>query len=96
MGWLTAAIVVGYLIGLRLVARRYFLRRHGVTIQGGDQGALFAAMVGLFWPVTLLLAATREPAFCDHGRHVLARGRIMEEIRQIEEIRRREGEGSSY
>lgn len=91
MGWLIFAAMLAYFIMAVVIARRYFLRRHGLSARSGDVGAVVAGMVGLLWPISLLLPGVRRPTLCsDHG-HVLERNRIREEIRAVEALREAEG-----
>jgi len=92
MGWMIAALVLIYLGGLRYVARRYFARRHGVSLEKGEQGVLSASMIGAAWPLTVFLSSVREPTMCGHHRHVLRHAQLTEEIRRADEVRRQRGQ----
>jgi hypothetical protein len=87
MGWAVAAVVLVYLVALRYTARRYFARRHGVSLEKGESGVLSASMVGAAWPVTIFLSSVREPELCAHHRHVLTRNSLRQEIDQVDKLR---------
>jgi hypothetical protein len=90
MGWFVFVCVVLYLIGIRIVARRYFRLRHGLSAESGEQGVLAAGLVGLIWPITAFIPAVRQPEFCGHHRHVLRREQLRAELERVVELRRRE------
>ena len=87
MGWFIAALVIAHLVGVRIVARRYFARRHGVSFEQGEVGTMRAVWVGVCWPIAIWLPAVRHPRRCTHHRHVLERGRVMDEIRIVEQLK---------
>jgi hypothetical protein len=87
MGWFIAVLVIAYFVGVRIVARRYFARRHGVSLEQGEPGGYRAAMVGAAWPVTAWLAAVRHPQQCSHHRHVLQHARLVQEIELVEQLK---------
>jgi hypothetical protein len=89
MAWFWISLLVVHLIGHRVVARRYFARRHGVSLEKGEPGVLGAALVGFAWPVTMFLDSTRNPEPCNHHRHILEHARLMAEIEVIDELRQR-------
>jgi hypothetical protein len=71
MGWFFLSLLVVHLIGTRIVARRYFARRHGVSLEKGEQGTLGAVLVGMAWPASIFLESVRNPVRCNHHRHIL-------------------------
>jgi hypothetical protein len=87
MGWFIIITILIYIIMSSYTAKRYYLRRHGVTPQRGEPGTSTAGMIGLLWPITLFLESVREPTRCSHHRHVLERARIMEEIGVVDQQR---------
>ena len=87
MGWFIAGLVIAYLVGVRIVARRYFARRHGVSLETGEVGVMRAVWVGSFWPIAIWLPAVRSPGRCSHHKHVIERARMIEEIRLVEQLR---------
>jgi hypothetical protein len=87
MGWFIAGLVIAYFVGVRIVARRYFARRHGVSLEKGDVGGMRAAMVGAVWPISMWLPTVQHPARCSHHRHVLEHARILEEIRLVDQLK---------
>jgi hypothetical protein len=89
-GWFIAGLVLAYLIGLRVVARRYFARRHGVSFEQHETGAGRAALLGAIWPIAAWLPAVRRPSPCRHHRHVLERERMRREFEAVELIRGQE------
>jgi hypothetical protein len=89
-GWFIACIVLAYLIGLRVVARRYFARRHGVSLERGETGMMGAVWLGVIWPIAVWLPAVRRPSPCRHHRHVLERERIRRELQTVELLRGQE------
>ena len=89
-GWFIAGLVLAYLIGLRVVARRYFARRHGVSLEIGERGTMGAVWLGVLWPIAAWLPAVRRPSPCRHHRHVLERERIRREIQAVELLRGQE------
>jgi len=61
MGWFLAVLALTYFgIGVFL-AKRYYLRRHGVAATSGDRGLSTAGFIGLNWPLTVWFAAVRNP-----------------------------------
>ena len=61
MGRLIVAAVLAYFVSAMVIAKRYCLRRHGLSARSGDVGAFVAGMVGLCWPISLrAVAALRE------------------------------------
>jgi hypothetical protein len=86
----TLILLAVYVIGLRVVARRYYARKHGILLSVGGVGAMRAALVGMAWPVTMWLAEVRNPPRCSHHNHVLERNRLRAEIELVEELRREE------
>ncbi len=91
MGWFYFSLFVIHAIGTRIVARRYFARRHGVSFEKGEQGTLWAVWVGAAWPVSIFLEPVRNPVRCNHHRHILEHARIMDEIDRVDALRRRQG-----
>jgi hypothetical protein len=89
-GWFIAGLVLAYLVGLRVVARRYFGRRHGVSLERGESGTFGAVWVGALWPITVWLPAVRRLSPCGHHRHVLQRERIRLELEAVELLKREE------
>jgi len=83
-GWFIAGLVLAYLIGLRVVARRYFARRHGVSLERGETGTIGAVWLGALWPIAAWLPAVRRPSPCRHHKHVLERERIRRELQAVE------------
>jgi len=89
MGWFLAVLALTYFgIGVFL-AKRYYLRRHGVVATSGDRGLSTAGFIGLSWPVTVWFAAIREPETCKHHHHALKRAQIQGEIDLIEHYKQR-------
>jgi hypothetical protein len=86
----TLILVIVYLVGLRVVGRRYFARRHGLLWRRGDIGGMRAALVGMAWPVTVWLPTVRQPELCSHHNHVLQRNQLRAEIEMVEQLRRDE------
>jgi hypothetical protein len=80
MAWAAVVIVVLYLVMVRVVGRRYYGRRHGLSFEKGESGTLIAAAVGAAWPVTVWLQGVRAPQLCDHREHVLKRERILQQM----------------
>lgn len=91
MEWLGIVLFIGYLIGVRIVGRRYFLRRHGVSIESGGPGKIETVMISAIWPVSIFLEPVRNPNRCNHYSHVLEHDRIMSEIERFNEIKYRRG-----
>jgi uncharacterized protein YqgC (DUF456 family) len=91
VGFVIAALVVAYFVGARIVAHRYYARRHGIAYQKGGTGTVYAAQIGIFWPVTMLIPSVQHPTMCAHTKHVLEAERLREELRQAQEIRRQRG-----
>ncbi len=89
MGWVVAALILTYLVGVRYVARRYFARRHGLSLEKGELGLLSASMIGGVWPIMIFLPGVRNPEFCSHHRHVIERERLRQEIDRVNELRQR-------
>lgn len=87
----TLIVVVGYLIALRVVGRRYYARKHGVLARPGGVGTMGAGLVGLAWPITVWMTSVRNPSLCSHHSHVLARNQLRAEIELVEQLRREEG-----
>jgi len=88
MGWFLAVLALTYFgIGVFL-AKRYYLRRHGVAATSGDRGLSTAGFIGLNWPLTLWFAAVRNPETCKHHHHALERAQIQGEIDLIEHYKR--------
>ena len=86
----TVILVVGYFVGLRIVGRRYFARRHGVLLRFGESGSTGALVVGMAWPVTMWMQSVRQPEVCSHHHHVLRRNQLRAEIEMVEQLRRDE------
>ncbi|WP_328324044.1 hypothetical protein OHA70_32310 [Kribbella sp. NBC_00382] len=86
----TAILVFGYFVGVRIVGRRYFARRHGVGLRFGESGMMGATLVGAGWPVTMWLESVRQPDACSHHHHVLRRNQLRAEISMVEQLRRDE------
>ena len=84
--------MVLYLIAMRVVAQRYFARRHGVPLERGEPGWMAAAHIGLAWPLTVWMEQVRRPDLCGHVRHVEQRNRVLAQLRRAEEMRRQEVE----
>lgn len=91
MEWFGFMLVVAYFIGVRVVARRYFMRRHGVSLEKGEQGMVEALAISAIWPISIFLQSVRNPTSCSHHRHILEHDRIMSEIERVNEIKRRRG-----
>jgi hypothetical protein len=89
MGWFVLALVIVYLIGVRVVARRYFVRRHGVSLERGEPGGLRAAWVGGAWPITMWLPSIKQPPRCNHRRHLLHHAQMLNELEALDRIRAR-------
>jgi len=86
-----ALLFVGYFLVGGFFVRRYFLRKHGVTLRSGDSGGHFTAyLVGFIWPAMFFLPALREPELCTHYNHVRQRAQIRSEIETYERILREE------
>jgi uncharacterized protein YqgC (DUF456 family) len=73
MVWFIVGLLVVHLIGTRIVARRYFARRHGVSLENGEPGSFRAVLVGMAWPASIFVEATRSPERCNHHGHILGR-----------------------
>jgi hypothetical protein len=86
----TVILVIGYFVGVRIVGRRYFARRHGVSLRFGEAGSMGATMVAAGWPVTMWLQSVRQPEICAHHHHVLQRNQLRAEITMVEQLRRDE------
>lgn len=80
MGWVILVLVLAYIVGMRIVARRYFIHRHGVSFEKGEQGTVGAGLVGLAWPIALLIPSVRRPERCNHHRHILEHARLVERV----------------
>jgi hypothetical protein len=91
MTWFLIALVVAYFIGVRVVARRYFVRRHGVSLEKGEKGMTEALAIAAIWPVTIFVDSVKNPTRCNHHRHILQNNRIMSEINQITDMKRNRG-----
>lgn len=91
MAWFFVSLLVVHLVGTRVTARRYFARRHGVSLEKGEQGMLGAVLVGMAWPVSIFLESTRRPERCNHHRHILQNARMIDEIDRVEAIKRQQG-----
>lgn len=91
MEWLGIVLFIGYFVGVRIVGRRYFLRRHGVSIDRGGPGRIQSFGIGAIWPVSIFLEPVRNPNRCSHYSHVLEHDRIMSEIERFNEIKYRRG-----
>jgi hypothetical protein len=89
MTWIIVAVVVIYVVGLRVVARRYYLRRHRVVIQPHSTGSMNAALIGSVWPAVIWFPAVRNPEQCDHALHILESARREEDARRANELRQR-------
>jgi hypothetical protein len=87
MGWLVGALILVYVVGVRYVARRYFARRHGLSLEKGELGVLSASWIGAAWPVAIFLPTVREPELCSHHRHVLERNNLRAQIDQANRLR---------
>ncbi|WP_328855431.1 hypothetical protein OHB01_12915 [Microbispora hainanensis] len=85
MGW--AIFFFVYLVISIAMAKRYYLRRHGVPGSTGGPGTGTAGYIGLAWPITIFLARVRNPSPCYHMVHIAARNRA----REILAMRRQEG-----
>src|SRR5690242_14775183 len=59
MRWFWIILVVAYLVGARVVARRYFARSNGASHEMGETGVFGVALVGLVWPASILIESTR-------------------------------------
>ena len=90
MGWFVAGLVLVYLVGVRVVARRYFARRHGVSLERGEAGMTWAVWLGAVWPISAWLPTVRRPLLCSHHRHVLERERTRRELEAVELLKRQE------
>jgi hypothetical protein len=82
-GWFIAGVVLAYFVGVRVVARRYFARRHGVSLERGEAGMMSAVWLGAIWPLAVWLPAVRHPSLCGHHRHVLERERMRQELETV-------------
>jgi hypothetical protein len=86
-------LIVSYLIGVRVTARRYYLRRHGVPIESSTIGRGVAGYVGIIWPAALFFEPLKNPQLCMHFSHVEQRQALRAEIErhnQLLEHERRE------
>jgi hypothetical protein len=90
MGWFAAVFVIIYFGITVFCAKRYYLRRHGVTARQGEPGTATAGLIGWLWPASLWFEAVRNPTFCGHHRHILARERIRQEIAAVQQLKRLE------
>lgn len=75
MGPFLALLIIGYVIGMFVVARRHYGARHGVAYTRGTPLLNPSTFVGLLWPAVFFHEPWKNPALCQHMGHVEARQR---------------------
>lgn len=86
MGWIVAALILAYVVAVRIVAGRYYAQRHGVSLQTRGRGWRTAVNFGFAWPLTLFVPALRAPVPCSHREHILERERLLQKYEAEEQI----------
>lgn len=91
------SLLVIYILGAVIFARRYYVRRHGVGVKFDGTsvtiGHYAASAIALTWPVTILMSGIRNPRLCSCPNHVLARRQAEQEADSVREQLDRERGG---
>jgi hypothetical protein len=91
MGTFLALLVIAYLVGVFVVARRHYAARHGVVYTRHTPIFNTSTFVGLVWPASLFFEPWKNPPLCQHMRHVEVRRAARVRHESYQQALREEG-----